>query len=259
MYSILDSKILYPITDEIADHDENVVSDLWNMDGHEVYRGSKDPQYTHANVYWLYDEGFQRVGCIEHNSKNHSDFNLLWYHDSEFGTLLQEDGWSVTDSSLWDHFPEHSYTRFINEGWATSPMTVMERCLESDFRIVTPRMLISMPEVYYCDVCGRRSFKQIHQSSFATIPFDFPNKKRVLFVDDDFVIHRPPLGSRVWLKLRLPDDDSLEQLRVLEQEPVLEQESLPPPLPLEPVLESPPQPTPQTEQLPQEQESLPPP
>ena len=71
MYSILDSKILYPITDEIADHDENVVSDLWNMDGHEVYRGSKDPQYTHANVYWLYDEGFQR--CLLYTSPSPRD------------------------------------------------------------------------------------------------------------------------------------------------------------------------------------------
>ena len=57
MYSILAPEFVYTdISPDITETDIDVVSDLWVMDGREVYRGGRDPRYTHANVYWLYDQ-----------------------------------------------------------------------------------------------------------------------------------------------------------------------------------------------------------
>ena len=53
MFSAIDRKVVYPVSTDITEHDIDVVSDLWTMDGREVYRGRRDPTYTHANVYGL--------------------------------------------------------------------------------------------------------------------------------------------------------------------------------------------------------------
>jgi len=243
MFSILNPKVVYSdISPDIKEHDIDVVSDLWNMDGREVYRGSRDPQYTHANVYWLYDEDFDRVGLAEHDLKNQANMRLLWFEESEFGTLLQESGWKVTDESLWSILPESVYNRFISEGWLKNPMTFLEQCLDGPFRVVTPAMLISMPRYYHCKVCGKKSFSRIHESQNETFPLDFPQKEKVVFIDDDFTIHMPPLETCVWLKLQPLVVDFSQEL-VVEQE---QQESLPP---LElPPLEEPVLPEPEREE-----------
>jgi len=73
MYSILKPDFVYDdVSGDITETDIDVVSDLWTMDGRNVYRGSRDPRYTHANVYWLYDEDLQRVGCSEHDIQDHA-------------------------------------------------------------------------------------------------------------------------------------------------------------------------------------------
>jgi hypothetical protein len=233
MFSILDPTIVYAdISPDIKEHDIDVVSDLWNMDGREVYRGSRDPQYTHANVYWLYDEDFDRIGLAEHDLQNHANMRFLWFEESEFGTLLQESKWKATDESLWSILPDPVYSRFVSEGWLRSPMTFLEECLDGPFRVVTPSMLIRMPSYYSCDVCGKKSFKKFHDSQTETVPLDFVSKEKVVFIDDDFMIHMPPLDTCVWVKLRLHDDDSLPEQEP-EQEPELPHlESPPEPLPL---------------------------
>ncbi len=100
MYSILNPNVVYQDTSpDVTEHDIDVVSDLWDIDGREVYRGARDPRYTHANVYWLYNEDLERVGCAEHNKKDQADFRVLWFRESEFGTLLQED-WTIGDLRL---------------------------------------------------------------------------------------------------------------------------------------------------------------
>jgi hypothetical protein len=84
MFSLLQPAFLYEdVNPDITENDIDVVSDLWEMDGREVYRGSRDPRYTHANVYWLYDVDLQRVGCSEHDLSDHGNFRLLWFQDSE--------------------------------------------------------------------------------------------------------------------------------------------------------------------------------
>ena len=221
MFSRLKPEFLYEdVSDDITETDVDVVSDLWSMDGRDVYRGARDPRYTHANVYWLYDEDLQRVGCTEHSTRDHGVFELLWFRDNEFGTLLQEDGWEPTHD-IWSTLPERVFNRFVNEEWVTSEK-FLEQCLYGDFRIVTPQMLIRMPSVHTCSKCGRKSLSPISTCSMTESPLDFPNKAKIVFVDDDLRVYSPPSDSRVFTLL-LPDDDS-HPLEQQEQEQVVQSE-----------------------------------
>ena len=218
MFSQLKPDFLYTdVSEDITENDIDVVSDLWNMDGRDVYRGSRDPRYTHANVYWLYDDNLRRVGCSEHNLADHADVRLLWFRDNEFGTLLQEDGWEMGDD-VWSYIPKHPFERFINEGW-TTPNSFLENCLHGPTRIVTPKMLLQLPKVYVCNACGRKSLRPIAGCALRETVLDFPDKQKILFVDDDMVTYLPPTNSSVWLTLRLQhDDDSSQQERAPEQQ-----------------------------------------
>lgn len=218
MFSRLQPTFLYrDVSPDITENDLNVVSDLWTIENRDVYRGSRDPRYTHANVYWLYNEDLQRVGCSEHSLKDHADFRILWFHESEFGTLLQEDGWQIHED-IWTMFPRHVFERFLNEGW-TTPELLLEQCLSSSVRIITPSMLLESRNVYSCIECKKKSLFPICPSNQIS-PLDFPDKSKIFFVDDDLVIHIPPTNSHVYdllLLKRLPHDDG-SSLQV--QEPV---------------------------------------
>jgi hypothetical protein len=215
---------------DITEHDLDIVSDLWTIDGHEVYRGSRDPQYTHANVYWLYSEALDRVGLSEHSLKDQADFRVLWFRDTEFGTYLQEDGWERGED-IWSSLPRSVFDRFVNEGWAT-PTMFLEQCLYGPMRLVTPSMIRKFPEVHVCQKCGRKSLTPAKGCQTVTEPLDFPTTEKVFFVDDDLIVYRPPPTSRIWDLLRpqpqglpSPSDDSPEPQA---QEPT-PQEPTPPP------------------------------
>lgn len=217
MYSKIDPSFLYTdISSDITENDLDVVSDLWTIENRDVYRGSRDPRYTHANVYWLYDEDLQRVGCSEHDKKDHARFHILWFHESEFATLLQEEGWSIGED-IWSHLPRHVFERFLNEGW-TTPLSFLEQSLKSDARIVTPSMLLNMPVVYSCSECKKVSLKPICSSNQVR-PLDFPDISSILFIDDDLVLHSPPPNSRVFMLLKQRHDDGSLQPQVLVQAP----------------------------------------
>lgn len=233
MFSRLDPSFLYEdVTPDITENDIDVVSDLWEMDGRDVYRGSRDPRYTHANVYWLYDEDLVRVGCSEHDVKDHGNFRVLWFHESEFGTLLQEDGWTV-GNDIWSIFPSHVFDRAMNEGW-TTPDPLLEQCLYGQFRIVTPSMLIQPKSVFVCKDCGRRSlapYKGCVNSSEYYL--DYPERKKTYFVDDDLRIHIPPPTSSSWSRL-LRQPPSHDGSSVQEQERPAQEAQSGPPLQTEP-------------------------
>lgn len=181
---------------DITEHDLDIVSDLWTIDGHEVYRGSRDPHYTHANVYWLYSEDLDRVGLSEHSLKDQADFRVLWFRETDFGTYLQEDGWERGED-IWSCLPRTVFDRFVNEGW-TTPKAFLEQCLSGPMRVVTPSMLRGFPEVYICKTCGRRSLTPAQGCSSVAEALDFPTTEKVFFVDEDMIVHRPPPTSRVW-------------------------------------------------------------
>lgn len=195
MFSAIDRSVVYDVDTDITEHDINIVSDLWTMAGRQVYRGARDPSYTHANVYWLYDpEDLDRVGLSEHPLDTPADVKLLWYKDNPFGTLLQEDGWTEGDT-VWKELPNHAYEQCLTEGW-TTPSRLLERCVRGPVRVVTPEMLITQPTVHSCDKCNRVSL-----SPFAcgtACPLGFPTKEKVFFMDDRMVVHSPPASSTVW-------------------------------------------------------------
>lgn len=234
MFSRLKSGFLYnDISSDITENDLDVVADTWEMEGREVYRGTRDPRYDHADVFWLYDDNLERVGCAEHTIEDHANMRLLWFRDSEFGTLLQED-WK-TDDDMWSKLPRHVFDRFLNEGW-TTPATFLEQCLRGPVRIVTPSMVVVRPIVYTCSRCGDKSLTKKEGCESTSSYLDFPDRSKTFFIDFDFVVHVPPNDSRVWSMLLPHDDDSSASVQVqverLESPPLSEEEPiLPPPAP----------------------------
>jgi len=210
MFSRLHPEFLYTnISSDITENDLDVVADTWMMDGQEVYRGSRDPSYDHADVYWLYNDSLERVGCAEHSLADHADMRVLWFHDSEFGTLLQEPGWTEEDE-LWSKLPRHVFDRYVNEEW-TTPERFLEHCLCGPVRIVTPSMLVLRPIIYTCTECGRKSLRQLPGCKSVLQYLDFPDKEKIFFVDFDFKLHHPPVDSSVWSRLQQHDDGSSQE------------------------------------------------
>jgi hypothetical protein len=233
MLSRLKPGFLYTdITPDIAENDFDVEADTWDMDGREVYRGTRDMRYDHANVFWLYDDALERVGCVEHNLADHADFTILWFRDSEFGTLLQEDGWETGDD-LWSKIPRRVFDRFVNEGW-TTPEPFLEHCLEGPVRIVTPSMLLIRPVMYTCQRCGKKSLRKDPNCDMLPGYLDFPDKAKTFCIDFDFVVHIPPSTSSVWSRLTPPPDDGSSQEPEPEQPQTEPPNTEPTPPPAEP-------------------------
>ena len=134
---------------------------------------------------------------------------VLWFHDSEFGTLLQEPEWTE-DDELWSKLPRHVFDRYVNEEW-TTPERFLEHCLCGPVRIVTPSMLVIHPIVYTCTECGRKSLRQTAGCKMVAQYLDFPDKEKTFFVDFDFKLHHPPVNSTVWSRLQPHDDDSSQE------------------------------------------------
>ena len=214
MQSLIKKGFIYSdVGTGVTENDLDTVADTWEIDQREVYRGTRDPRYTHANVHWLYDDNLERVGCVEHSIQDHADFRVLWFRDTEFGTLFQEEWESRGD--IWSMLPRNVFDRFINEEW-TTPKTFLEQCLYGPTRILTPTTVLKRPSVYTCEKCGIRSLEKVGNCAMTEELLDFPDKLKILFVDDDFIVYSPPSDSRVWLTL-LPqhgDGSSQEQARV---------------------------------------------
>lgn len=229
MESLLVPGFVYTdISPDITETDIDIVSDLWTMDGREVYRGVRDPRYTHANVYWLYDEDLQRVGCAEHALETAGDMRLLWFHESAFATLLQEDGWTI-EGDLWSRIPQAPFERFLNEGWTTVD-SILEQCLAGPLRIVTPLMLRTLPRMYTCVQCGRKSLRTSPYCAMVEGPLDIPQLEKVLFVDEELLLHRPPRDSVAFTRLQRPGDGGSqsplrESVPAAQPEPEREQEA----------------------------------
>ena len=228
MQSILDPKVLYTdLSRDIVEHDVDVVSDLWNMDGRDVYRGSRDRHYSHANVYWLYTEDLERVGLVEHSLENQADFRILWFHDSPFATLLQEEGWT-NEQSIWSVLSRPAVEMFLAEDW-TTPSSLLNACLHGPTRILTVEMVLKKPTIFHCSVCGSKTMKKTECAEFQTqTELDFPDQAKIIFIDDDLYVCEPPTSSRVWellgFKSQRPLHDALMALPEPEEQPLLQQQ-----------------------------------
>jgi len=225
MQSILDPKVLYTdLSRDIVEHDVDVVSDLWNMDGRDVYRGSRDRQYEHANVYWLYTEDLERVGLVEHSLENQADFRILWFQDNPFATLLQEE-WT-NEQSIWSVLSRSAVEMLLADD-STTPTSLLNACLHGSTRILTVDMVLNKPTIFYCSVCGSKTMKKTECSEFQTqTELDFPDQAKIVFIDDDLYVCEPPTSSRVWellgFKSQRPLHDALMPLQEPEEEPLLQ-------------------------------------
>lgn len=219
MQSILDPKVLYTdLSRDIVEHDVDVVSDLWNMDGRDVYRGSRDRHYSHANVYWLYTEDLERVGLVEHSFENQADFRILWFHDSPFATLLQEEGWT-NEQSIWSVLSRTAVEMFLAEDW-TTPTSLLNACLHGPTRILTVEMVLNKPIIYHCSVCGSKTMKKTECAEFQTqTELDFPDQTKIIFIDDDLYVCKPPVDSRIWELLGFKSQRPLHDVLMVSPEP----------------------------------------
>jgi len=193
MYSILRPSLLYTdISPDIAEHDEDHDASEWAYSDKTVFRGALDGSYKGdgLDVYWLYDDDLNRIGLAEHESEDHSVFKTLWFRESPFGTLLQED-WKAGESIFTMLSPE-----------------AYQDCMDSNIllkacnRIVLPRYLTEgFPNIYECS-CGK-SFSPMCSAVKKMVKITDP-----LFIDDSFIMYQPPEDSVVWSKLGLLRDAS---------------------------------------------------
>lgn len=229
MQSILDPSVLYAnLSRDISEHDVDVVSDLWSMDGRDVYRGSRDRHYSHANVYWLYSEDLERVGLVEHSLENNADFRILWFYDNPFSTYFQEE-WTIKDS-LWSTLPRTTVERWITEE-LTTPDQILTACLYGNTRIVSLEHILHRPVIHSCADCGWRSLKKLDCGDLQLV-LDFPDKSKIIFIDDDLYVCQPPADSKVWELLgftlpRQPHDDEPALPEPVQEPPVPQSESPP--------------------------------
>ena len=171
MESKLIPGLCYDVSTEVAPHDFDQDADTWEYEGKEVLRGQKDPNYDH-DVFWLYDEGVQRVGLVEYNPENSAHFHVLWFYDNPFATFFQEPDWVSTGETLWTEMPIHAYEYCLEHG-IHRPEQVQR---------LTKKTILTLEDV--------RKGKRV-QDVFS-----------VFCVDSDCVMYRPPSDSALWLRLR---------------------------------------------------------
>lgn len=190
MYSILRPELLYKnLSTDIVEHDDDIEVYKWEYDGQDVYRGSLDTQYMkyNLNVYSLYDENLKRVGIVEHDADELEIYEVLWFYDNPFARFYQNPEWKSSGKTVWSMISSDAYQDCLEDDFKT----VVERCLSSKYRLVTPEMLIDPPTVYTCTSCGKCSLsplkkcKSVEESSY----FSGTN---YLYVDDSFIIYDPP-------------------------------------------------------------------
>lgn len=242
MFSRLRPTLCYKnLSPEIANHDQDIDADEWDYNGRIVYRGLADKEYnSHGlSVYWLYDSDLKRVGLSEHEKDNEEKFEALWFRENEFSTLLQED-WVSLDKTIWSHLSAEAYQDCLEDDFTN----VIDRTLSSSTRLVTPSIIQSLPTVYECEKCNKKSISGMKNCS--TVKKTYLTSNSILFVDSNYVLFVPPPNSSVWSTLGLQPpsygvmSSSPQQEELPEQAPQQEspQEPQPEHLPLPPHQES---------------------
>lgn len=213
MFSKLRKNIVYPVSRDITEHDLGTEVDEWTYGDRQVFRGNVDPAYLAEDlyVYWLYDDNNFRIGLAEHEVKSPSQFAILWFKDTPFGTLLQQDGWKSEDRTFWSLLSQHAYEDCLRKNIRT-PEELVKHYPAMRTRLVTPQMIARnehTADVLYCASCFRSSCSKKSSTT------DFNS---LLFLDSDWVLYSKPSS----------DDSSSQASQPQEPEPEPE---LPPPPP----------------------------
>lgn len=184
MFSRLRKNIVYPVSRDITEHDLGTEVDEWTYGDRQVFRGNVDPTYLAENlyVYWLYDDNNFRIGLAEHEVKSPSQFAILWFKDTPFGTLLQQDDWKSEDRTFWSLLSQHAYEDCLRKNIRT-PEELVQQYPAMKTRLVTPSMIAKnehTADVLYCASCFRSSCKKKSTST------DFNS---LIFLDSDWVLY----------------------------------------------------------------------
>jgi hypothetical protein len=195
MFSVIRKGLLYEnLSSDIVEHDLDIDADQWCYDGKDVYRGSIDPDYVkhNLNVYWLYDDDSKRVGLAEHDVNDASIFKPLWFYNNPYATLFQDDSWKPTGTTLWSKMSNEAYQDCLD----TDFKNVTNQSLIGNTLLVTPKMLISKPNLYICEKCSKKSLMADDNCQHASVSdLDF-NKFSILFLDDDFVLYQKVVSTQ---------------------------------------------------------------
>jgi hypothetical protein len=227
MQSLRRPELVYPIETNILDHDDDVDADLVEFGGHQVYQGAIDPRFTHhdLDVHWLYDDMLHPMGLVEYETKDRTQFSVLWIHSNPYSTFFQEPGWTSKNTTVWSRIQNEAYQDCLNDDFAS----FVDMSLGSDTRVITPSMLPNIPKEYYeCTECQKRSLSVLHGcTAVKKLPFSVSSDKSFyVFLDDMFVMYSPPSDSKVWSILQ-PYDDGVQQAQVPPQVQAQEQASHP--------------------------------
>jgi len=225
MYSILKPNYVYRDTSEdIADHDDDYDAEEWHYNGRDVYRGCLDKSFD-WNVYSLYDDNSKRVGIAEHHPDHPEIFFALWFDSNPFSTLFQEK-WVCKDATVWSILSNEAYQDCLE----TDFKSVFDKTLNTNIRLLTPDMIINLPEIHECPKCGKKSLLSLSGCPEIKRPYIDSNCS-VLFVDESFIMYTAPTDSRVWSKVHPHPppggDEADDQLVQQTQEPTAQ----PPPQP----------------------------
>ena len=221
MQSMRRPGLVYPIEPGIAEHDDDMEADLVEFGGHEVYQGAIDPRFTShdLDVHWLYDDTTHRMGMVEYETQDRSQFSVLWIYSNPYATFFQEPGWTSKNTTVWSHISNEAYQDCLNDDFAK----FADMMLGSKTRVIFPSMLENLPTEYYeCAECRARSLSVLHGcTALKKLPFSC---KSFLFLDDTFVIYEPPSDSKIWITLRQGDASEPTTLVPPESEQAQEQE-----------------------------------
>jgi hypothetical protein len=195
MYSILKPNYVYRDTSEdIADHDDDFDAEEWHYNGRDVYRGCLDRSFE-WNVYWLYDDTSKRVGLAEHDPDHPEIFFALWFRDNAFSTLFQEE-WVSKNTTLWSILSNEAYQDCLEDDFKN----VFDNTLNTNIRLLTPEMVLNMPEIHQCPKCGKKSLLSLNGCPQIKRPY-LDADSSVLFIDESFIIYTAPADSRIWSKV----------------------------------------------------------
>jgi len=214
MFSKLKPGYVYrDITEDIADHDDDYDAEEWVYDGREVYRGCVDPAYD-WDVYRLYDDNSRCVGIAEHEGDL---FHALWIYDSPFSTLFQEPEWKARDATIWSVLSNEAYQDCLDDDFKS----LVDWFLHTNIRLISPSILMNMPSIYTCEICGKMSISAMSGCSQLKKSSYLSTNSSLLFVDNSFVLYSAPKDSQVWsivLELEPSQPDVDEQLVLESQE-----------------------------------------
>ena len=205
------------INPDILDHDDDVDAESFVLRDETVYRGVIDPRYTKYNldVQWLYNDLSEKIGLIEYETDDRTQFSELRFYGNPYGTFFQEPNWKTKNQTIWTRMQNEAYQDCLETDFSN----LLEMSLKGSTRIILPHMLQNTPTtIYECVDCGKRTLSQPASCpAVKKLPF---LSSSIVFLDDLYVIYEPPTDSAIWNLLNKAPTSastSVPSLKELEQ------------------------------------------